>query len=522
MSANEPDADVPFLLYNQTLNKQNYKRKTMASSSKLSFILYVSFLLSLLFPFSFARSPPPTTATLDVSVSLKQAQHILSFDPQSSEPFSETRPVSFNSSSSSSSGYIFSVPLHSRGSIRKTHHTDYKSLVLSRLDRDSARVDSLTTELELVVNGVHKSELKPVPTEIKPEALSTPVTSGTSLGSGEYFTRVGIGSPAKLFYMVLDTGSDINWIQCEPCSECYQQTDPIFNPSASSTYSPVSCDSRQCSSLQVSECRGGKCLYQVSYGDGSYTVGDFVTETVSFGNSGNIKGVALGCGHTNEGLFVAAAGLLGLGGGPLSITSQIKATSFSYCLVDRDSAGSSSLDFNAGLPANSVVAPLLRSRKVDTFYYVGLTGFSVGGHPVQLPPGFFDLDQSGNGGVIVDCGTAITRLQTQAYNALRDAFVSLTRDLPTTGAVALFDTCYDLSSRSSVRVPTVALNFGEGKSLDLPAQNYLIPVDSSGTFCFAFAPTSSSLSIIGNVQQQGTRVSYDLAGNRVGFSPRKC
>lgn len=261
----------------------------------------------------------------------------------------------------------------------------------------------------------------------------------------------------------------------------------------------------------------------MSYGDGSFTVGEFVTETVSFGNSGSINSVALGCGHDNEGLFVGAAGLLGLGGGPLSLTSQIKATSFSYCLVDRDSSGSSTLDFNSGIPAGSVVAPLKRSQKVNTFYYVGLTGFSVGGRPVKIPPGLFDLNESGEGGVIVDCGTAITRLQTQAYNALRDAFAESTRDLPSTSGVALFDTCYDLSSKTSVRVPTVSFHFGDGKSsLYLPAKNYLIPVDSSGTFCFAFAPTSSSLSIIGNVQQQGTRVSFDLANNRVGFSSHKC
>ncbi|KAA3459765.1 protein ASPARTIC PROTEASE IN GUARD CELL 1 [Gossypium australe] len=490
---------------------------TSSSSSKLSLF----FLFSFLFTSTLTRnSPSPTTKTLDVLASLKQTQHILSFDPQISNGFSKSQPLFFNSSSSS--GYGFSIPLHSRGSLRKTHHVDYKNLVRSRLDRDSARVNSLTTEVLLAVKGVRKTELKPVVTELEPEALSTPVTSGVSQGSGEYFTRVGVGNPAKQFYMVLDTGSDVNWIQCEPCTDCYQQSDPIFDPSASSTYSPVTCESRQCSSLRESACRGGKCLYQVSYGDGSYTVGDFVTETVSFGNSGDIKGVALGCGHTNEGLFVAAAGLVGLGGGPLSLTSQIKATSFSYCLVDRDSASSSTLDFNSGLPADSVVAPLIRSRKVDTFYYVGLTGLSVGGQPVQLPPGSFELEQSGNGGVIVDCGTAITRLQAEAYNALRDAFVKLTPDLPTTGGVALFDTCYDLSSRTSVRVPTVAFHFSGGMSLDLPAKNYLIPVDSSGTFCLAFAPTTSSLSIIGNVQQQETRVSFDLANNKIGFSPHKC
>ncbi|KAK7839893.1 protein aspartic protease in guard cell 1 [Quercus suber] len=264
------------------------------------------------------------------------------------------------------------------------------------------------------------------------------------------------------------------------------------------------------------------CLYQVSYGDGSFTVGDFVTETLSFGNSGSINTIALGCGHDNEGLFVGAAGLLGLGGGPLSLTSQTKASSFSYCLVDRDSGRSSTLEFNSAPPADSVTTNLLKNSKLDTFYYVGLTGMSVGGQAVSIPTSLFQLDASGNGGIIVDSGTAITRLQTQAYNSLRDAFVKLTQHLPSTSGVALFDTCYDLSSQRSVKVPTVSFQFSDGKSLQLPAKNYLIPVDSSGTFCFAFAPTTSSLSIVGNVQQQGTRVSFDLANSKVAFSSNKC
>lgn len=244
---------------------------------------------------------------------------------------------------------------------------------------------------------------------------------------------------------------------------------------------------------------------------------------MSFGGSGAVHNVALGCGHDNEGLFVGSAGLLGLGGGPLSLTNQIKASSFSYCLVDRDSSQSSTLEFNSALPgAESVFAPLMKNGKVDTFYYVGLTGMSVGGAMLSIPPSLFQMDESGNGGIIVDSGTAITRLQTQAYNSLRDAFVRLTPHLKSTSGVALFDTCYDFSSLSSVRVPTVSFHFTGGRSWSLPAKNYLIPVDSAGTFCFAFAPTTSSLSIIGNVQQQGTRVTFDLANSRVGFTPNKC
>ena len=31
-----------------------------------------------------------------------------------------------------------------------------------------------------------------------------------------------IGKPPQSLYMVLDTGSDVNWLQCKPCSDCYQ------------------------------------------------------------------------------------------------------------------------------------------------------------------------------------------------------------------------------------------------------------------------------------------------------------
>ncbi|CAN1342844.1 Protein ASPARTIC PROTEASE IN GUARD CELL 1 [Linum perenne] len=396
----------------------------MAASSSPPFFIFLAVLASFFLTHTFSRTlPKPVTHTsLDVSASLDQALHFLNTPTTEHEAEAEASLI-FQSINASSA---ISLDLLSRESILKSnHHTDYKSLVLSRLRRDSARVNSLSAKLLL-----SRSDDEFLPQSSS--ELSTPITSGSNQGSGEYFSRIGVGTPPKPFYMVLDTGSDVK--------------DPIFNPSASSTYSPVSCDSPLCSSLELSSCRSTpqQCLYQVNYGDGSFTTGDFVTESVSFGSSASR--IALGCGHDNEGLFVGAAGLLGLGGGPLSLTSQLKATSFSYCLVNRDSPASSSLDFNSAFPSAA----------------------------------------AGSG-------------------------------------VALFDTCYDMSGMKSVKVPTVAFHFsGGGRAWNLPAANYLIPVDSDGTFCFAFAPTSSSLSIIGNVQQQGTRVSFDLANKRVGFSTNKC
>ncbi|KAJ0264387.1 Protein ASPARTIC PROTEASE IN GUARD CELL 1 [Hirschfeldia incana] len=469
-----------------------------------------------------SRSLPTSHETTELNVvsSLQQTQHILSMDPTRSSitTTTTTTPESFPAFLNSSSP--LSLELHSRDTLLAAHHKDYKSLVLSRLERDSSRVASIISKVRLAVEGTTDSS----ETRYQPEELTTPVISGASQGSGEYFSRLGVGTPAKEMYMVLDTGSDVNWIQCKPCSSCYQQSDPIFDPSSSSTYKSLSCSSPQCAALRVSACRTNKCLYQVRYGDGSFTVGEYATDTVTFGSSGKVDNVALGCGRDNEGLFTGAAGLLGLGGGAMSMTSQIKAKSFSYCLVDRDSGKSSSLDFNSvQIGAGDATAPILRNNKIDTFYYVGLSGFSVGGRQVSIPSPVFAVDASGGGGVILDCGTAVTRLQTQAYNSLRDAFVKLTANLKKgTSSISLFDTCYDFSSLSTVKVPTVAFHFTGGKTLNLPAKNYLIPIDNAGTFCFAFAPTSSPLSIIGNVQQQGTRITYDLANHLIGLSANKC
>ncbi|KAL2536331.1 Eukaryotic aspartyl protease family protein [Forsythia ovata] len=279
-------------------------------------------------------------------------------------------------------------------------------------------------------------------------------------------------------------------------------------------HSTYGCNSRQ------------KCLYQVSYGDGSFTIGDFSTETLTFRRQ-RVNNIALGCGHDNEGLFIGAAGLLGLGRGKLSFPTQTGprfGNKFSYCLVDRSaSSRPSSIVFGeSAVTRNAVFTPLLTNPKLDTFYYVGLNGISVGGTRVAgITPSLFKFDSFGNGGVIVDSGTSVTRLNRPAYIALRDAFRAGASNFKRAPDFSLFDTCFDLSGKTEVKVPTVVLHFANA-DVSLPASNYLIPVDSDGKFCFAFAGTRSGLTIIGNIQQQSFRVVFDLASSRVGFVPRGC
>ncbi|KAL2468819.1 Eukaryotic aspartyl protease family protein [Forsythia ovata] len=444
--------------------------------------------------------------------------------PQS---LSWTTPVIPTSDSESDSETTLSVDLHHVDNLSPAAlNSTPEALFKLRLQRDGVRVLTLTnmvavnTQTNVSGGGRHARPRRA-------GDFSSSVTSGLAQGSGEYFTRLGIGTPAKYFYMVLDTGSDVAWIQCLPCQKCYTQADRVFDPAKSSTFSSVACGSPLCRRLDSSGCRNRKkCLYQVSYGDGSFTVGEFSTETLTFRRT-RVKNVALGCGHDNEGLFIGAAGLLGLGRGKLSFpiqTGRRFGRKFSYCLVDRSASSKPSwiIFGQSSVSRNGVFTPLLTNPKLDTFYYVGLNGISVGGVRVPgITASLFRLDRNGNGGVIVDSGTSVTRLTQPAYIALRNAFRTGASNLKRAPDFSLFDTCFDLSGKTVVKVPMVVLHFTNA-DVSLPASNYLIPVDTDGRFCFAFAGTTSGLSIIGNIQQQGFRVVFDLESSRVGFSPRGC
>ncbi|CAD6269764.1 unnamed protein product [Miscanthus lutarioriparius] len=371
-----------------------------------------------------------------------------------------------------------------------------------------------------------------------------PVVSGAPT-SGEYIAKIVVGTPGVEALLVPDTGSDLTWLQCKPCQLCYPQSGPVFDPRRSTSRQDIRYNAPACQALGRSGGGGNAqrrtCVYTVGYGDGSTTSGDLISETLTFrafAGALRLPHLSIGCGHNNQGLFGApAAGILGLGRGLMSFPNQIAGLgynrSFSYCFVDffsNPGSVSSILTFGAGAadtypPAS--FTPTVRNLNMDTFYYVRLIGISVGGVRV---PGVSERDlqldpHTGRGGVILDSGTTVTRLARPVYTAFRDAFRAAATDLgqvSTGGPSHFFDTCYSVGG-GRVKVPAVSMHFASGVEVRLPPKNYLIPVDSRGTVCFVFAGTGDrSVSIIGNLQQQGIRIVYDIDGQRVGFAPNNC
>jgi hypothetical protein len=374
------------------------------------------------------------------------------------------------------------------------------------LERDQERVDSI--HRKVAVNT--------------PSATTT-AKKGTSLGTNNYITSLGLGTPARNLYVEIDTGSDLSWVQCKPCRDCYQQQDPLFDPAHSSTYSPVPCGARECEEL-TPRARGcssdNKCRYEYGYADDSHTDGNLAHDTLMLG--AKLPGFVFGCGDDDNGTFGQTDGLFGLGRGEVSLASQAAARygpGFSYCLPSSPTAtGYLSLGV-ASAPGNARFTAMVTRGDHPSFYYVDLIGIKVAGRTLEIPPAAFEPK-----GTIIDSGTVISRLPPRAYVALRSAFTRAMAKYNYTRAPppSFLDTCYDFTDRKRVRVPSVELVFADGATLSLGDRGVLY-VSSVAQTCLAFGPIGDDfVGILGNTKQKTLAVVYDVANERIGFGANGC
>ncbi|KAH7841247.1 hypothetical protein Vadar_027549 [Vaccinium darrowii] len=515
------------------------------------------------------------------------------------------------------------------------------------MSHDQSRVNSLQKRLRFNSNG----------NGLKGSKATLPANSGDLIGSPNYIVTLGFGTPKKDLTLVFDTGSDITWIQCQPCprgptfsaevkkkkkketTQCIPSLSPPSSSSSSYLHPPPpptpavlsnnpvvllpprqhllfvtaaavvllaaialffylchrrpqnSYDSKSTTTRSdntnrvdsrpnglprptgrspptsseflyvgtivdshggvnplLAPIKGGvrrwrerseeegqrfgrrkgngdtnTCIYGVQYGDQSYTVGFFTTETLTLIPSDVFPNFAFGCGLKNVGLFQGAAGLLGLGRNALSLVGQTASKYgkyFSYCLPTLSSSGTLAFGKEGG-PTNSAslkYTQLLTKSNGPSFYFIEVLAIKVGGQPLSISPSVFS-----NSGTIIDSGTVVTRLQPEAYSALRTSFRQQMMNYTMTKGVSLFDTCYDFSGHDTVVFPEITFVFGG---------NVEVPIDPSGILfgtsqtqaCLAFAGNkdASDVGIFGNLQQQTLDVVYDVTGGKLGFGTRGC
>ncbi|MCD7455865.1 hypothetical protein HAX54_029902 [Datura stramonium] len=437
-----------------------------------------------------------------------------------------------------------------------------KDSVFESTSRDLGRVQTLHTRIvekknQNSVSRLKKDSEKPV---ISPAAspqsssfelsgkLMATLESGVSLGSGEYFMDVFVGTPPKHFSLILDTGSDLNWIQCVPCYDCFEQNGPHYDPKDSISFRNISCHDPRCHLVsspdppQPCKTENQTCPYYYWYGDSSNTTGDFALETFSVNlttPSGNseikkVENVMFGCGHWNRGLFHGAAGLLGLGRGPLSFSSQLQSLyghSFSYCLVNRNSDSSVSSKLIFGEDKELLKHPNLNftslvggnENPAETFYYVQIKSVIVGDELLKIPEETWNLSPQGVGGTIIDSGTTLSYFAEPAYEIIKETFVNKVKGYTLIEDFPILRPCYNVSGVEKLELPSFGIVFSDGAIWNFPVENYFIKLEPEDIVCLAILGTPhSAMSIIGNYQQQNFHILYDTKRSRLGYAPTRC
>ncbi|XP_020156884.1 aspartic proteinase nepenthesin-1-like [Aegilops tauschii subsp. strangulata] len=353
-------------------------------------------------------------------------------------------------------------------------------------------------------------------------------------GAGAYHMSVSIGTPPLTFPAILDTGSDLVWTQCAPCTQCFPQPTPLYEPAGSSTFSKLPCASPLCQSMPspFRACNASGCAYDYRYVVG-FTAGRLATETLTVGGA-TFREVTFGCSTANGGHMDNASGIVGLGRSPLSLVSQLGIGRFSYCLRSDSEAGASPILFGslASVTGDDVQStPFVRNPAVPVrrapYYYVNLTGVTVGATDLPVAPSTFGFTRAGAGGVIVDSGTTFTYFAEAGYVMLKQAFLSQTAGRLTrvSGAPFDFDLCFEAGGDldvGAVPVPGLVLRFAGGAEYAVPRLSYFDAVDEQGRVaCLLVLPTRG-VSVIGNVMQMDLHVLYDLDGGVLSFAPADC
>lgn len=357
-----------------------------------------------------------------------------------------------------------------------------------------------------------------------------------------------VGTPPQNVSMVLDTGSELSWL---PCNKTGNHP-TIFDPTRSSSYSPIPCSSSICTnrtrdfSIPTSCDSDNLCHAVLSYADASSSEGNLASDVFQTGSSG-ISGLVFGCmdsvSNSNSDQDSVSAGLMGMNRGSLSFISQMGFQKFSYCISGTDLSGLLLLgdaNFTRLLPLN--YTPLIQiSTPLPYFdrvaYTVQLQGIKVSDKLLPLPKSVLVPDHTGAGQTMIDSGTQFTFLLGPVYTALKSEFLNQTsgvlRVLEDENFVfqGAMDLCYLVPLNQPVlpRLPPVTLVF-EGAEMIVSGDRVLYRVagqvmGNDSVFCFTFGNSDLlgvEAYVIGHHHQQNVWMEFDLERSRIGLAQVRC
>ncbi|XP_074276899.1 aspartic proteinase nepenthesin-1-like [Silene latifolia] len=387
-----------------------------------------------------------------------------------------------------------------------------------------------------------------------PDGIKSPLSL---VQASVYVTQLhlGEGNTAYSPYVILDTGSELTWVQCKGCNPCFE-LDKNFAYKKSTSFRRVSVNDELCS---PPESYKGSCGFSLLYGDIAPLTeakGLLGRETFHFKNSRTnnmdaYQGLAFGCTLKSKNIQFGTdmhgnvvAGVFGLSSKPKSLLTQLDAQThgkFFYCIPPAIHVTliESTIYFgdDAQITGDATRQVQTIPMKSDIHYYLPLSGISVNKKRLPINPSIFEYVEGDlTKGFLIDSGAAFTSLPRSAYNPLRQAIEKFFRDaygwLPRSPKQA-FDLCYSIYPGYYQKLfPNVILHFLSNDQVGeinmvLGKENLFTEVeDGHGVkqgFCLTIITVDDpNHSILGSFQQVNFGFLYDVYNSRLSFVPQNC
>ncbi|KAA8546425.1 hypothetical protein F0562_002836 [Nyssa sinensis] len=359
---------------------------------------------------------------------------------------------------------------------------------------------------------------------------------GNVYPDGFFYADVHIGFPSRRYFLDIDTGSDLTWVQCAVGDHPKFLRAP-HHPYHSPIHAVVECENPLCAFVQHPQdhpclAANDQCYYNVTYADRGLSLGMLIKDSfyLPLAHKTLRTPLIFGCGyhqeHPNPTPYVD--GVLGLANGKTGILSQLREEGHTQNVIGHclNGEGLGYIFFGYDLvPPSGIVWTQMLHNSLG-YYKLGPADLFV---RQNLGPTATDLE------LVIDSGSTYTYFQSEVYEA---TLAEVMGELQGKHLVRVTDhslpVCWrgqtPFQSINQVRYyfNTLLLVFPHANyaRFELPPEAYLI-VTSSGNVCLGILNSATeeglgNLNMIGDISLQHKLVIYDNERQMIGWAPSRC
>ncbi|CAN6164317.1 unnamed protein product [Urochloa humidicola] len=352
--------------------------------------------------------------------------------------------------------------------------------------------------------------------------------------TGLYYTTLSIGNPSRDYFLDVDTGSDITWIQCgTPCTSCAKGAHPSYVP-AQANILPASdplCERAQSNPNQ--------CNYDINYADRSSSMGVYARDNMQLMSEDaereNVE-IVFGCGYDQRGNILDTLentdGVLGLGSREISLPSQLASRGmisnvFGHCMTTDPSGGGYLFLGDDYIPRWGMTWVPVRNGPADNIRRAQLHQVNHGDQQLNVQG---KLTQ-----VIFDSGSTHTYFPHEAYLNLIDVMKGTSLRFVQDDSDKTLPFCmkanFSVRSMDDVKhfFKPLSLQFEKrfffSKTFNIQPEYYLI-ISDKGNVCLGVLDGTTmgydSVIIVGDIFLRGKLIAYDNDENKIGWIDSDC